>query len=107
MLSGRTVFNEITFYLLLLGIITIPLSLLTGITSWIINYETKATFTFNLKFALGIILFLFIMGTLILNVTGSEAVFNRPGAYYYLAALMVQLGLALTSDFFGKRIVYS
>ena len=105
--SGRAVFDEITLYLLVLGMITIPLSFLTGIISWVINYETKAVIAFNLKFALGLLLFVAIMGTLILRLTGPNVVLSKPGCYFYLASLFVQLALALTSDFFGKRIVYS
>jgi predicted heme/steroid binding protein len=106
-ISGRTVFDEITLYLLALGMITVPLSFITGIISWIVNYETKATIAFNLKFALGVLLFLTIMGTFILRQTGQDVILSRPGCYYFLVVLIVQLALALTSDFFGKRIVYS
>jgi len=107
MLSGRGVFHEITLYLLVLGLFTVTLSFLTGIISWILNYETKATRTFNLKIALGILLFLTIMGTFILRLTGPSVVLSNPGSYYYLAALLVQLSLALANDFYGKKIVYS
>jgi len=85
----------------------VPLSFLTGIISWIVNYETKAARSFNLKFALGILLFLAFMGTFILRLTGPGTVLNPPGSYFYLAVLVIQFGLALTADFFGKRIVYS
>ncbi len=105
--SNRTVFDEITLYLLVLSMITVPLSFLTGIVSWIINYETKATIAFNLKFALGLLLLLTIMGTLIFRITGSNVVLSKPGCYYYLVVLIIQFTLALASDFFGKRIVYS
>ncbi len=106
-LSGRAVFDEITLYLLALSMITVPLSFMTGAISWILNYETKATMTFNLKFTLGTLLFLTIMGTLILRVTGPNVILSKPGCYYYLMVLMIQLALALTSDSFGKKIVYS
>jgi predicted heme/steroid binding protein len=105
--SGQAVFDEITLYLLALGMITVPLSFLTGVISWIVNYETKATISFNLKFAIGVLLFLVITGTFILRLAGSNWVLGSPGSYYFLAALVIQLALALTSDFLGKRIVYS
>ena len=106
-LTGREVFDQITLYLLILGLITVPLSFLTGAISWIVNYETKAEWTFNLKFALGVLLFLFIMGTFFLRVTGSSVVLSQPGSYYFFAILLLQLTLVLISDYFGKRIVYS
>lgn len=105
--SGRAIFDEITLYLLILGMITVPFSFLTGIISWVINYETKAAISFNLKFALGLLLFLTIMGTFILRLTGPDIVLSKPGSYYFFIILIIQLALALTSDFLGKRIVYS
>lgn len=105
--SGRPVFDEITSYLLVLGMITVPLSFLTGVISWIVNYETKAARAFNLKFALGTILFLTILGTLLWRQVGPDRVLSQPGCYYFLAILVIQFALALLADFYGKRIVYS
>jgi predicted heme/steroid binding protein/uncharacterized membrane protein len=107
MFSRREVFDEITLILLILALATVPLSFFSGVISWIVNYETKASRAFNLKFALGILLFLTIMGTFILRITGPAVVLSAPGSYYFLAILLIQLGLALITDFYGKRIVYS
>ncbi len=106
-LSGRAVFDEITSYLLVLGLVTVPLSFLTGLISWVVNYETKAARTFNLKFGLGIALFLMILGTYLWRRVGPEIVLSRPKCYLYLAALLIQLVLAFAADLYGKRIVYS
>jgi predicted heme/steroid binding protein/uncharacterized membrane protein len=107
LLSGRAVFDEVTLYLLILGIITVPLSFLAGIISWVVNYETKSTRVFNFKFALGALLLMVVMATLLLRLTGPDIVLGKPGCYYFLAALTVQLALALASDYYGKQIVYS
>lgn len=107
MLSGRQLFDQITVYLLALGIITIPLSFLTGLISWIVNYETKPTMDFNRKFAFGALLLLFTTSTFILRLTGQNTVLAAPGSYWFIGALVVQFVLAFTADFFGKRIVYS
>jgi len=107
MLSGRVVFDEITLYLLVLGLIAVTLSFSTGLISWIVNYERKATRVFNFKIALGILLFLIIMATLTWRLTGPEVVLSQIGSYLYLAALVTQLALALVLDYHGKKIVYS
>lgn len=106
-LSGRQVFDEITFYLLILGMITVPLSFMTGIISWIVNYETKAARVFNVKFALGVILFLSILGTFLWRLVGADSVLTQPDSYFFLTFLVIQFALALLADFYGKRIVYS
>jgi predicted heme/steroid binding protein/uncharacterized membrane protein/CheY-like chemotaxis protein len=105
--NGRAVFDEITQYLLVLGLTTVPLSFLTGMISWTASYETKAARVFNLKFALGTLLFLMILGTFIWRLTGPDVVLSPPGCYLYLASLVIQLVLVFVIDHFGKRIVYS
>ncbi len=106
-LSGRKVLDEITLYLLALGLITVPLSFITGAVSWVVNYETKAAFNFNLKFVLGILLLLCLLGSFFVRVTGSETVLAKPSCWFFLGLLTLQLVLALMLDFFGKKIVYS
>lgn len=106
-LSDKAVFSEITFYLTLLALFTVPLSFTSGIISWIVNYETKATRTFNLKFAIGIVLFLTIIVTFLLRLVGSNIVLSKPGSYYYLALLVIQFALSFLADLYGKKIVYS
>jgi predicted heme/steroid binding protein len=105
--TGQGIFDQVTRYLLALGLVSVPLTALTGIVSWMVSYETKAARVFNLKFALGVLLFLSIMWTFLWRLVGPEFVLSRPGCYFYLALLVVQLALALAADFFGKRIVYS
>jgi predicted heme/steroid binding protein/CheY-like chemotaxis protein/uncharacterized membrane protein len=104
---GRTIFDEITLYLLLVGLITVPLSFLTGIISWMVSYESKATRVFNFKIALGILLFLINLATLVWRFTGYEVVLQRPGSYLYLTSLVIQFTLTLILDYYGKDIVYS
>ena len=106
-LTGRPVFDETTTYLLILGLIAVPLSILAGIVSWIVNYETKAARVFNVKFVLGVVLLLAITSTFILRRTGPEMVLGKPGCYLFLLLLTIQLALALASDYYGKQIVYS
>jgi predicted heme/steroid binding protein/uncharacterized membrane protein len=106
-LGGRAVFDEITSYLLVLDLATVPLSILTGLISWVLNYETKATRVFNLKFAIGVVLFLTTLGAYLWRRVGSEIVLSRPMCYLYLAALVLIAVLALAADFHGKKIVYS
>lgn len=106
-ISGRAVFEEITSYLLFLGLITVPLSFLTGLISWVVNYETKAARAFNLKFALGVALFLMILTAYLWKRVGPEIVLSRPHCYFYLAWLAIQLVLALAADLYGKKIVYA
>ena len=107
MISGRAVFEAMTLYLLIIGAVTVPLSSLAGIISWIANYETKAARVFQLKFAFGVLLFMAMLTTLLLRLAGPHVVLSRPGCYYFLAALFLQLVLALASDYHGKKIVYS
>ncbi len=107
LINGEAIFDQITLYLLVLGMITVPLSFLTGVTSWILRYETKAAGTFNLKIGFGILLFFTILGTFLWRITGPSSVLSQPGSYYYLASLFIQLAMALLSDFVGKKIVYS
>ena len=104
---GRAVFDEITLYLLMLGLITLPLSFLTGIIGWMVSYESKATRVFNFKIALGILLFLIILATLIWRLTGPEIVLSRQGGCLYLASLVIQFALALVQDYYGKKILYA
>jgi predicted heme/steroid binding protein len=107
LINGEAIFDQITLYLLVLGLITVPLSFLTGVTSWILRYETKAARTFNLKIGFGILLFFTILGTFLWRITGPGSVLSQPGSYFYLASLFIQLAMALLSDFVGKKIVYS
>jgi len=105
--SGLAVFDEITLYLLMLGLINIALSFSTGLISWFVNYESRATRTFNVKIALGILLFIITLASLTWRLTGPEQVLGLPGSYLYLAALFIQLILALALDYTGKKIVYA
>ena len=107
MFSGRVVFDEITLYLLVLELIAATLGFSTGLISWIVNYESNATREFNLKIALGILLFLIILATLSWRLTGPEVVLSRPGSYLYLVSLVIQFAVALLLDYYGKKIVYS
>ena len=106
-ISGNSVFDQATLYLLLLGVITIPLSFLTGIVSWMASYEAKAARVFNVKFAFGMVLFLLILGTFIWRLTGPTTATVGSGRFVYFGLLIVQLALALAVDQNGKRIVYS
>jgi predicted heme/steroid binding protein/ActR/RegA family two-component response regulator/uncharacterized membrane protein len=106
-LTGRALFDEITSILLALGLITVPLGFATGVISWIVNYEARAARLFNLKFALGIGLFLVILGSFLWRRVGPEIVLSRPMCYLYLATLVFQPVLGLTADLYGKKIVYS
>ncbi len=106
-INGEAIFDQITIYLLVLGLITVPLSFLTGVTSWILRYETKAARTFNLKIGFGILLFFTILGTFLWRITGPDTVLSQPGSYFFLASLFFQLAMAVTSDWVGKKIVYS
>jgi predicted heme/steroid binding protein/CheY-like chemotaxis protein/uncharacterized membrane protein len=106
-ISGRPVFDGIASFLLVLGLATVPLSFLTGVISWIVNYETRAARAFSLKFALGIVLFMMLLGTYLWRHADPETVLSRPACYLYLAALLAQSILAFAADFYGKRIVYS
>lgn len=105
--SGRTVFDEITLYLLLLGLITTPLSFLSGVVSWMASYESRATRVFNFKIGFGILLFIIILGTVTWRLTGPGIVLSERGRYLYLASLIVQVALALVLDYHGKKTVYS
>ena len=105
--SGQAVFDETTLYLLVLTLIAVVLSFATGLISWIINYESNATRSFNFKIALGILLFLIILATLSWRLTGPEVVLSRPGSYLYLVSLVIQFSVALLLDHYGKKIVYS
>jgi predicted heme/steroid binding protein/ActR/RegA family two-component response regulator/uncharacterized membrane protein len=106
-LTGRKVFDEITFFLLILGLIFTPTSFLAGIISWVVNYETKATRVFKLKFSFGMLIFMINIALFLLRLTGPDIVLGKPGCYYFLASLTLQMALALASDYFGKQIVYS
>ncbi len=106
-LTGRKVFDEMTVFLLFLGLIFIPTSFLAGIISWVVNYETRATRVFKLKFAFGMLLFMIQIAAFLLKMTGPDIVLGKPGSYFFLAALTLQMVLALASDYFGKQIVYS
>jgi predicted heme/steroid binding protein/CheY-like chemotaxis protein/uncharacterized membrane protein len=106
-ITSRKIFDEVTFFLLILGLIFVPTSFLAGIISWIVNYETKAQRVFNFKFALGMLLFLLIIANLLLRLTGADIILSKPGCYYFLAALILQMASALASDYYGKKIVYS
>ena len=107
MFSGRAIFDEATLYLLLLGLITVPLSFLTGILSWIVSYEAKAARVFNVKFVFGALLFILILATFIWRLSGPATATAGPGRYVFLAALVIQLMLALAVDQNGKKVVYS
>lgn len=107
MINGKAIFDQITLYLLILGLITVPLSFLTGVISWILRYETKAARTFNLKIGFGVLLFFTILGTFLWRITGPSTVLSQPGSYFYLASLFFQLAMVVTTDFVGKKIVYS
>jgi len=107
MINGEAIFDKIVLYLLVLGLVTVPLSFVTGIMSWVLRYETKAGGTFNLKIGFGVLLFFTILGTFLWRITGPDTVLSTPGSYYYLAALFLQLVLAFATDYVGKKIVYS
>ncbi len=105
-LTGNSAFDEATLFLLLLGLITVPLSFLTGIVSWLVSYEAKAARVFNVKFVFGAALFILILTTFLWRMTGA-ATGSGPGRYVYLVSLLVQLTLALAVDHNGKKVVYS
>jgi predicted heme/steroid binding protein/uncharacterized membrane protein len=101
------IFEEMTLVLLVFGLITVPLSFVTGLIGWTVSYESVATRIFNYKIALGILLFFIVLGTLIWRLTGQETILNSPGRYLYLGSLVVQSALVLILDYYGKKTVYS
>jgi predicted heme/steroid binding protein/CheY-like chemotaxis protein/uncharacterized membrane protein len=103
----RAIFDEITLYLLILGIITVPFSFVTGLIGWVTSYESKATRIFNFKIGLGILLFLIVLGTLMWRLMGPETVSTGPRSYTFLGLLVVQFALVLILDYYGKKTVYS
>jgi len=105
--SGAAVFDHVTLSLLVVGLIAATLGFSTGLLSWIVNYESKASRVFNLKIANGMLLLVVLLAALAWRLTGPDLVLSRPGCYLYLAALLVQGCLALVLDFNGKKIVYA
>lgn len=103
---SRPVWDEVTSSLLVVGAVSLPLSFLTGLIGWIVSYESKATRVFNVKIAMGILLFVVTVGTMVWRLTGQETVLVRPGCYLYLAFLVVQFALVLLLDYYGKKTVY-
>jgi predicted heme/steroid binding protein/uncharacterized membrane protein/ActR/RegA family two-component response regulator len=106
-LLNRPVWDEVTLSLLVMGAVSLPLSILTGLIGWIVSYESKATRVFNVKIATGILLFVVTVGTMVWRLTGQEMVLVRPGSYLYLALLFVQFALVLLLDYYGKKTVYA
>jgi predicted heme/steroid binding protein/uncharacterized membrane protein len=104
---GKAIFDEVTLYLLVLGVITVPFSFATGLIGWVTSYESKATRTFNFKISFGVLLFFIILGTLIWRLAGPDSVLTKPGSYFYLASLVVQFSLVLILDYYGKKTVYA
>jgi len=106
-IDGSNVFNGVTLFLLIVGLITLPLSFLTGVFSWIVNYETKATRSFSLKYFFGTLLLVSIIGSFLFRITSPDWVLGDTGQQYFLGILFIQCGLSLAIDFYGKKIVYS
>jgi predicted heme/steroid binding protein/CheY-like chemotaxis protein/uncharacterized membrane protein len=107
MVSGLAVFDRITLYLLGLGLVAGTLGFSTGLISWRVNYESRASRVFNLKIASGILLCFVLLSALAWRLAGPEVVLSRPGSYLYLTALLVPFVLVLVLDYNGKKIVYS
>jgi predicted heme/steroid binding protein/CheY-like chemotaxis protein len=70
------------------------------------NYESKTSETFNLKIALGILLFIITLGTLIWRWTGYEDLYSSPASVIYLSSFIVQTAICLVLDYYGKKILY-
>jgi predicted heme/steroid binding protein/CheY-like chemotaxis protein/uncharacterized membrane protein len=107
MFSGLALFDQVTLYLLVLGLVAATLGFSTGLISWIVNYGSQASRVFNLKIAQGLLLFFMLSSVLAWRLAGPEVVLNRPGSYLFLAALLVPFVLVLALDYNGKKIVYS
>jgi predicted heme/steroid binding protein/uncharacterized membrane protein/ActR/RegA family two-component response regulator len=107
MVSGLAFFDQITLYLIVLGLVAATLGFSTGMISWVVNYESKASRVFNLKIANGMLLFFMLLSALAWRLTGPETVLSRPGSFLYLTALLVPFVLVLVLDYNGKKIVYS
>lgn len=107
LISGQPAFESAVFYLLIVGLISILVSGVTGIISWTVSYESKTTKTFNLKISLGILLFIIGLWTLIWRLTGQRVILSPPSSFIYLASFIIQTTICLVLDHYGKKIVYS
>ncbi|MDO8578159.1 MAG: response regulator [Dehalococcoidales bacterium] len=106
-LLGKSIFDQITLYLLLLGLVTLPVSIFTGLIGWAVSYENQVSRKFNYKFSLSVFLFIAILGLFLWRLTSPEIVLASPAAYLYLVLLIIQFVFAVLLDYFGKKIVYS
>ena len=105
--TRQPAFELVVFCLLIVGLISIPLSSASGILSWMVSYESKTTETFNLKIALSILLFIIVLGTFIWRWTGTDSILKSPSSFMYLASLVIQAAICMVIDYHGKKVLFS
>lgn len=95
------------YYVFVASVITSPVAILTGASSWWFNYGHKLTRIFKGKAGLAITLFIVGIVTLILWTMNRDALVNREAiGWLYFSLVIIMSGLAVSLGKLGGQLIF-
>lgn len=106
MFTGNITFEIASYYMLVLGLLTAPLSALSGIFSWKVTYRGNMTRIFARKIIFTVVLLVVITISFLLR-TLSPDILTTNLYYVYLVLLISLVPIVTILGYDGGKIVYS
>lgn len=107
LLTGNRSFELTAWYCLWGGVLFTPLTILTGLLTWWVNYEAQFLRQVIIKLILSPLLFLLETGVLIWRCLDPDIlVFWKPLSYLYLGCLLTLTPLVISIAWFGGSLVF-
>ena len=99
--------RDSAYYLFVASVITSPVAILTGASSWWFNYGHKLTRIFKGKAGLAITLFIVEIVTLILWTMNRDALVNHEAiGWLYFSLVIIMSGLAVSLGKLGGELIF-
>lgn len=102
LLFGNHSFETLSFYLLILGAISSPFAMATGLFTWWINYRLKLTHFVKRKIQLSILLVIFEIILILLRSFGPEIFLQKVPPIYFIIMLLLTPVVTLLGYYGGQ-----
>lgn len=107
LITGVLSFETASYYMLLLGLLSAPVTALSGLFSWKVNYKTKRNKLFSRKLSIAPIFLVVISACFLLTLLNSQILVSRTVfSYFYLTLALSLTPIVIALGYYGGKIVY-
>ena len=108
LVTNDIVFEKVSFYLLILLLVTTPLSGLSGFFSWKVTYEGRRSRIFNRKIVFTIAIIILVVGCTVWRILVPNLLIEKSIiSYVYFVLLVGMAGITAVLGHYGGRIIFS